>query len=154
MVTPETAESVIYSLGALVRRHREIAWAESHGQTRGALPDAMGALLSLMSADEVNRTTELAAKLRITASTLSRHAAQAEDAGYLQRQADPSNGRASLERLRRPTRDNEQLSVDEPSSILSFSPARIILRYKEAHGYSQVHGRSTIFTNTATRSPR
>ncbi|OYD67157.1 MarR family winged helix-turn-helix transcriptional regulator [Rhodococcus sp. OK302] len=96
MVTPETAESVIHSLRALVRRHREIAWAGSHGQTRGALPEAMGALLSLMSADEVSRTTELAAKLRITASTLSRHAAQAEDAGYLQRQADPNDGRASL----------------------------------------------------------
>ncbi|MFF1387563.1 MarR family winged helix-turn-helix transcriptional regulator [Rhodococcus erythropolis] len=96
MITLDSAEAILDNLRALVRRHREVSSTGSRQLSPGMLPDPLGALLSQLSAADSTRSTDLAEKLRVTVSTLSRQITHAESCGYIQRRPDPDDGRASL----------------------------------------------------------
>ncbi|WP_068157164.1 MarR family winged helix-turn-helix transcriptional regulator [Rhodococcus phenolicus] len=94
MLAPDTAEELIAALRALIRRSRSL-----NARARAADPDVMPtwlvALLANLGSGEGCRLGDLADRLGITASTLSRQAAYAESLGYARRGADPDDRRAS-----------------------------------------------------------
>jgi DNA-binding MarR family transcriptional regulator len=89
VITHDSAEAILDNLRALVRRHREVSSTGSRQLSPGMLPDPLGALLSQLSAADSTRSTDLAEKLRVTVSTLSRQITHAESCGYIQRRPDP-----------------------------------------------------------------
>lgn len=94
MLTPDTAEELISALRALIRRSRNL-----HARARASEPDVMPAwlvaLLANLEHGEGCRLGDLADRLGVTASTLSRQVAHAESLGYARRNADPDDRRAS-----------------------------------------------------------
>ncbi|MDV2475610.1 MarR family winged helix-turn-helix transcriptional regulator [Rhodococcus zopfii] len=94
MLTPETAEDLTAALRGLIRRTRTL-----NVRAREADPDVMptwlAALLANLEHGEGSRLGDLAERLGVTASTLSRQVTYAESLGYARRAADPGDRRAA-----------------------------------------------------------
>ena len=82
---------------ALVRAARAVARLDLPGQAAGAPLGKEGYWL-LVRVEEIGpmRTSDLAAALKLDASTVSRQTHKLVDAGLLERRVDPGDGRACL----------------------------------------------------------
>lgn len=94
-VSPDTAQSLIKELYLI---GRAIRLALIHPEEGDMLPGGV-AVLGTLEVKGPCRQVDLAVDLCLSASVLSRHVAELVAAGYISRQADPTDGRASLVRI-------------------------------------------------------
>ncbi|WP_420753473.1 MarR family winged helix-turn-helix transcriptional regulator [Rhodococcus sp. O3] len=94
MLAPETAEDLIAAVRALVRRSRSLNVRAQQADPE-AMPNWLVALLANLEHGGGCRLGDLADRLGVTASTLSRQVAYAESLGYARRGADPDDRRAA-----------------------------------------------------------
>ena len=94
MLAPDTAEELIAALRALIRRTRSLN-VRAGEVDPDVLPTWLVALLANLEHGDGCRLGDLADRLGVTASTLSRQAAYAESLGYVRRGADPDDRRAA-----------------------------------------------------------
>ncbi|MEU7632725.1 MarR family transcriptional regulator [Nocardia sp. NPDC049220] len=100
-VSSDTAQSLIkelYAMGRVIRA------ALSHLEEGHLLPGNVG-VLGCLEARGPCRQVDLAVDLCISPSTLSRHVAELVSSGDIARDADPSDGRATLIRITDEGRD-------------------------------------------------
>ncbi|MEU4843188.1 MarR family winged helix-turn-helix transcriptional regulator [Nocardia testacea] len=95
---PASTEITQNLLGELFLISRALRGTLLHSDAGQLLPGGLGVLTTLETAGPC-RQVGLAADLRITPSAMSRHITELAAAGYISREADPSDGRASLVRL-------------------------------------------------------
>ncbi|MFI6867693.1 MarR family winged helix-turn-helix transcriptional regulator [Nocardia sp. NPDC050406] len=100
-VSPDSAQGLIKELYFMGRAIRA---ALSHPEEGDLLPGGAGVLGSL-EAKGPCRQVDLAGELCISQSTLSRHVAELVSSGNVVRQADPSDGRATLVQITDQGRD-------------------------------------------------
>ncbi|WP_051162321.1 MarR family winged helix-turn-helix transcriptional regulator [Nocardia brevicatena] len=91
-ISSDTAQNL---LGELFLVSRALRATLAHTDAGQLLPGGLGVLSTLDTAGPC-RQVDLAAGLRITPSAMSRHITELAAAGYISRQADPSDGRATL----------------------------------------------------------
>ncbi|WP_040708259.1 MarR family winged helix-turn-helix transcriptional regulator [Nocardia takedensis] len=91
-VSPDTAQSLVKELYLMGRAMRVLLLHPEEGEL---LPGGVGVLGTLEGKGPC-RQGDLALDLCISPSALSRHVAELVAAGYISRQADPGDGRASL----------------------------------------------------------
>jgi DNA-binding MarR family transcriptional regulator len=90
-VSSETARELIEELYLMGRAFRGAVIVTEDGEP---LPGGLGVLMALEARGRC-RQNELAAELCISQSALSRHVTDLVTAGYISRQADPGDGRAT-----------------------------------------------------------
>jgi len=95
MITTETAEGLLEQARGLHRSTRALLRRPTSGRAGAAAEAVLGVLAE---AGEVRPST-LVCRLGTSASVLSRQLAELEDAGLLDRRADPVDGRAHLVRV-------------------------------------------------------
>lgn len=91
-VQPTTAESLVeevFLFGRALRR------AVSTHDDSSPLPQALTGVLAILATEGECRQTDLAAKLCVSQSALSRQIAELVDLGYIDRHPDPDDRRAS-----------------------------------------------------------
>lgn len=91
-VAPQTAADLVEQIFDLQRVVRCIAMASTKGQDAGI---ALQGVLRFIGAGE-SRAADLAARLGVSAPVLSRHIADLEGMGLVERRPDPDDGRAQL----------------------------------------------------------
>lgn len=91
-VSSETAQSLIEELFLMGRAFRSTLAQPEEGQL---LPGALGVLVALETIGPC-RQVDLANRMCISPSALSRHITELVTAGYMSRHADPTDGRATL----------------------------------------------------------
>lgn len=89
MTRTDLAADLYLSLGRITRALRRM------GDTGSLSPGAASALATLTRSGPI-RLSDLAAAERVTPPTMSRIVSALESSGYLERSADPGDGRASL----------------------------------------------------------
>ena len=94
-LSPETRDRLTSSVAHLVRTGRHVS-TRAAAQLYGELPSFGWALLLPLEKDGGQRCSALAGAAGIDASVASRQIAVLERAGYVERQPDPVDGRASL----------------------------------------------------------
>jgi DNA-binding MarR family transcriptional regulator len=99
-ISPETRDRLTSSVAQLVRTGRHVS-SRAAAQLYGELPSFGWALLIPLEQDGAQRCSALAGRAGIDVSVASRQIAVLERAGYVQRQPDPADGRASLLSLTR-----------------------------------------------------
>ncbi|GGK99548.1 MarR family winged helix-turn-helix transcriptional regulator [Nocardia jinanensis] len=95
---PVSSDTTQNLLGELFLISRALRSTLAHSDAGQLLPGGLGVLSTLETAGPC-RQVGLAADLRITPSAMSRHITELAAAGYISREADPSDGRASLVQL-------------------------------------------------------
>lgn len=75
-------------------------------------------LLNNLKGSGAQRVTELAARLRLDASTVSRHIQQLEKSGLVERAPDPLDGRAQIVGLTKDGRDLLEAGLDDRRAAL------------------------------------
>lgn len=93
VLSQEGAEAIVEALRVLVRRSRSLN-SGSLGADGDTLPSWLAGVLAHLEASECHRLGELADRLGVTASTLSRQIAHIETLGYAERTTDPEDRRA------------------------------------------------------------
>lgn len=94
MLSQRCAEDLVDALRLLARRSRLLD-VTARGADPDALPTWLASLLANLEIAECTRLGELAERLGVTASTLSRQIAHAESLGYAVRTPDPDDRRAA-----------------------------------------------------------
>lgn len=94
-VSSDTTQNLLSELFLISRALRSTL---AHSDAGQLLPGGLGVLSTLETVGPC-RQVGLAADLRITPSAMSRHITELAAAGYISREADPSDGRASLVQL-------------------------------------------------------
>ncbi|WP_328395655.1 MarR family winged helix-turn-helix transcriptional regulator [Nocardia sp. NBC_00416] len=94
-VSSDTTENL---LGELFLISRALRSTLAHSDAGQLLPGGLGVLSTLETAGPC-RQVDVAAGLRITPSAMSRHITELVASGHISRQADPSDGRATLVQL-------------------------------------------------------
>ncbi|MEU1981263.1 MarR family transcriptional regulator [Nocardia sp. NPDC019395] len=100
-ISSDTAQNL---LGEMFHIGRALRIALAFSDAGQLPPGGLGVLTTLDVAGPC-RQVDLAADLRITQSAMSRHITELVGAGYISRQADPSDGRAALVQLTGEGRD-------------------------------------------------
>ena len=95
-VQQDTAENLVREVFALQRALRALT---HHSADHGGPGVALQGVMRMIGEDGELRATELAAKLGIGPAGLSRHVAELEELGYVQRRPHPQDRRAYLIRL-------------------------------------------------------
>ena len=98
-VQQHTAEDLARQVFALQRALRALT---QHSADHGGPGVALQGVMRMIGEDGELRATELAAKLGIGPAGLSRHVAELEELGYVQRRPHPQDRRAYLIRLSGP----------------------------------------------------
>jgi DNA-binding MarR family transcriptional regulator len=99
-MAPATRDRLTSSVSQLVRIGRHVS-SRAAAQLHGDLPSYGWSLLVPLQREGDLRSTDLAARVGVDVSVVSRQLAVLERAGYVERHPDPRDGRASLLRLTR-----------------------------------------------------
>lgn len=113
-VTPDTAADLVYQIFDLQRAVRCVAAASIRGQETGV---ALQGVLRFVGEGET-RATRLAERLGVSAPVLSRHIAELEEQGYVNRRQDPDDGRAQLVALTREGADKLRRIEEQRTTAL------------------------------------
>lgn len=107
---------------AEVVRHARLAGADELEQAIGLPVDAAGTvILARLRADTVTRLSDLADRLGLAPSTVSRQLPPLETAGLVARRTDPDDGRVSLLHLTDAGRDvAERIAVYQATRIATL----------------------------------
>ena len=97
-MAPATRDRLTAAVSELVRIGRHVS-SRAAGPLYGDLPSFGWALLRPLQRDGDQRCSALAAQAGVDVSVASRQVAALERAGYVERQPDPRDGRASLLRI-------------------------------------------------------
>jgi DNA-binding MarR family transcriptional regulator len=99
-MAPATRDRLTSAVSQLVRIGRHVS-SRAAAQLHGDLPSYGWSLLVPLQREGDLRSTDLAARVGVDVSVVSRQLAVLERAGYVERHPDPRDGRASLLRLTR-----------------------------------------------------
>jgi DNA-binding MarR family transcriptional regulator len=97
-MAPATRDRLTSALSQLVRIGRQVS-SRAAAQLHGDLPSYGWSLLVPLQRNGDLRSTDLAARVGVDVSVVSRRLAVLERAGYVERHPDPRDGRASLLRI-------------------------------------------------------
>jgi DNA-binding MarR family transcriptional regulator len=97
-MAPGTRDRLTAAVASLVRAGRQVS-SRAAAQFNGDLPSYGWALLQPLQRDGDLRSTDLAARVGVDVSVVSRQLAVLERSGYIERHPDPRDGRASLLRI-------------------------------------------------------
>ncbi len=97
-MAPATRDRLTSAVSALVRIGRHVS-SRAAAQLHGDLPSYGWSLLVPLQRDGDLRVTDLAVRVGVDASVVSRQLSVLERAGYVDRYPDPRDGRASLLRI-------------------------------------------------------
>lgn len=118
-VAPDTAsaeDALVRLMMAIGRRFR----ARIDGDT---VDPSQAALLYALSCHGAMRLGDLAETMKLDASTVSRHVQQLGDHGFIRRDPDPADGRASIIDLSDAGRDALRLTFDQRRAFLTAALA-------------------------------
>ena len=104
-VEPETARELVHRIFDLQRIVRCVASAELRGSERGGELGVASQGVLRMIDEHGGRAVDLAGKLGVSAPVLSRHLAELEALGCIERRRDPEDRRAQLLALTESGRD-------------------------------------------------
>jgi DNA-binding MarR family transcriptional regulator len=99
-MAPATRDRLTSAVATLVRIGRQLS-SRAAVQLHGDLPSYGWSLLVPLQRDGDLRATDLATRVGVDASVVSRQLAVLERAGYVERHPDPRDGRAHLLRVTR-----------------------------------------------------